>query len=177
VFAIPRYRIVAVMLVATVAPLFAAERAPAQAPRRQQRLYVLQQFNALQQQQNAVQTALQQTTSLLQAASRQNGVPQQAAVPRGINFQQQQNALQIAIQQTNALLQASYRRNDALNETALRQLNTLQTALQQTIALQSAVPVNGQLSAVQLQLLSQEQTSLLGLLTSQSPPPSKTSHR
>jgi hypothetical protein len=75
------------------------------------------------------------------------------------------------VQQTTALLQASYRNNSALGETALRQLNTLQTALQQTTTLQGALPAqNGQPTAFQLQLLSQDLNSLTGLLTSQPPP-------
>src|SRR5206468_2940189 len=60
---------------------------------------------------------------------------------------------------------------------ALRQLSTLQTVQQQTTALQSALK-SGQLTASQLQALSQEQSSLMGLLTSPPPPlPSRTSRR
>jgi multidrug efflux pump subunit AcrA (membrane-fusion protein) len=138
--------------------------------RRPSRLSALQQQVALQQQQNAVQTAVQQTTFLLQSASQQNGMPQQADLPILINFQLQQSALQIALQQTTALQQASYGRDSSQGQTALRSLNALQTALQQTIALEGALPAqNGQLTPFQLQTLSQEQISLMGLLTS---PPS-----
>lgn len=139
--------------------------ASAQSSRLQQRLASLQQQNALQQQQNAVQTALQQTTTLLQSAAyQQNGVPQ-------LNFQPQQTALQMAIQQTNNLLQASFRRNSSLSQLALQQLNTLQTVNQQSIYLQSSILLpNGQLSTYQMQVLTQEQNSLTGLLTSQAPP-------
>ncbi len=155
--------------------------------RSQARLAALQQQNALQQQQTAVQTALQQTTSLLQTANQQTdatqpgagGATQQAGTPIQINLQQQVVSLQIALQQTTALLQVSFRQNSALSQSALRQINTLQNALQQTIAMQSTLSgANGQLTFFQQQTLSQEQTSLLGLLSSQAPPaPRRASRR
>jgi hypothetical protein len=134
----------------------------------QQRLATLQQQNALQQQQNAVQTALQQTTSLLQSGR-----------PNLPNLQQQENALQIAIQQTNNLLQASFRYNSILSQMALQQLNTLQTVQQQSVTLQGQWPLaTAQLTPFQLQILWQEQNSLLGLLTAQLPPtPRRTPRR
>jgi hypothetical protein len=170
-----RYQVVAVLLGAALAPLFTAGGAPAQSRKPQQRLSSLQQQNALQQQQSAVQAALQQTNSLLQTAFQSNRVLQLGGTPLPLNYQQQAIALQIALQQTNALLQASFRQNSALSQTALRQQNTLQTALQQTLALQGLMPVqNGQLvpflPAFQVQTLTQEQNSLMGLLTSQPPP-------
>ena len=172
-------------LVVALALLWAGT-APAQSTRRQQRLADLQQQNALQAQQNAVQTAVQQTTALLQAANggsprvgMLNGVLQQGGTPNPINLQQQQNALQIAVQQTTALMQVSFGQNSALSQTALSQLNVLQTALQQTQTLQGALSMqHGQLTAVQLQMLSQEQANLMGLLATQAPPsPSRTSHK
>ena len=92
---------------------------------------------------------------------------------------QQQNALQIAVQQTTALMQVSFGQNSALSQTALSQLNVLQTALQQTQTLQGALSMqHGQLTAFQMNLLSQEQTSLMGLLATQAPPPpSRTSRK
>jgi hypothetical protein len=90
-----------------------------------------------------------------------------------ISFQQQQSALEIALQQTSNLLQVGYQHNFALAETALRQSSTLQTALQQTINLQGSVLTqNGQLTPRQLQTLSQERSSLTGLLIAQPPPQS-----
>jgi hypothetical protein len=166
--------------------LLPAGPAAAQSVRRPQRLSVLQQQNALQAQQNAVLTAVQQTSALLQAAggaAPQGGVVNGTVVPSGtpnpINFQQQGNALQIAVQQTTALMQVSFSQNSALSQTALRQLNVLQGALQQTQTLQGALSTqNGQLTAVQLQLLSQEQTNLMGLLATQAPPaPSRSSRK
>jgi hypothetical protein len=166
--------------------LLSAEPAAGQPFRRQQRLGRLQQQNALLQQQIAVQTAVQQTTAVVQSA---NLTSPEAKSPYRINLQQQETALQIAIQETTALLQASYRQNNALSQLALRQLNTLQGALQQTISLQGALQQTtssqesppsqgGMLTPYQLQLLSQEQTSLMGLLTSQPPPtPGRTSRR
>jgi hypothetical protein len=149
------------LILAILVLLLGEGSATAQSTRQQQRLASLQQRNALQQQQDAVQTALQQTTSLLQIGR-----------PNLPNLQQQQNALQIAIQQTNALLQASFRTHSALSQMALQQLNTLQTVQQQTISLQGQWPLpNAQLSPFQLQILWQEQNSLLGLLTAQLPPP------
>jgi hypothetical protein len=174
------------LFLAALAPVLSAVPAHAQGPRRQSRLSALQQQNAWQQQQNAVQAALQQTNVLLQSANSgpapvnaQNGVPPQAGTPNPVYLQQQEIALQTALQQTTALLQVSFRQNSALSETALRQLNTLQTVLQQTTALQSALSTqNGQLTSLQLQTLSQEQSSLMGLLTAQPPPPpGRTSRR
>jgi hypothetical protein len=174
-------RYVAVLFVAALAPSLWAGAARAQSPggRSMSRLSALRLQNAQQQQQNAVQTAVQQTTALLQSASQLSGVPQQVVTPNPINLQQQQNALEVAVQQTTALLQASFRQNSALSQTALRQLNTLQNALQQTTALQGTLQAqNGQLTASQLQTLSQEQSSLMGLLTSQPPPlPSRMSRK
>ena len=166
--------------------LLSAAPAPAQSMRRQQRLAALQRQNALLAQQSAVQTAVQQTSTLLQAANSGtpqvgllNGVVQQAGAPNPINFLQQQNALQIAIQQTTAVMQVSFGQNSALSQTALSQLNVLQTALQQTQTLQGALSMqHGQLTAFQMNLLSQEQTSLMGLLATQAPPPpSRTSRK
>ncbi len=163
---------------AALAILLAAGPASAQRPRRPSGLAVLQQQSAFQQQQNAVQTAVQQTTLLLQATSQQyaaslqvqNDLSQQVVTPYLVNLQLQQNALQIALQQTTALLQASVRRNSALSETALRQLQTLQNAVQRSMAVQSALArQNGQPTFFQLQTLSQEQAGLMGLLTSQPP--------
>jgi hypothetical protein len=163
---------VAVVVLAAV--LFAGQ-AWGQPPKRHQRLTNLQQQNALFQQQNAVQMAVQQTTSTLQST---NLSPTQTGMPNPITLQQQQIALQIAIQQTTALLQASYRQNNALSQMALGQLNTLQGVQQQTASLQNALPTQGgKLTGLQLQQLSQEQTSLLGLLTSQLPPLPGKSHR
>ena len=158
-----RICVVVLLLAAALAPLFAARPAAAQSRIRQQRLAVLQQQNALQQQQNAVQTAVQQTTVLFQSAFQQVGIPRPAATTNLMALQQQQSALQNALQQTNALLQATYNRGNSLAEFALRQQNTLQVALQQTTTLQGALLAqNGQLPPHQLQLLSQEQTSLTG---------------
>ena len=165
-----------------------------QPPRHQQRLGSLQQLNALLQQQNAVQAAVQQATAVLQAAAglqgtdvqqAQAGLPSanlaspQAKATYGINLQQQQTALQIAVQETTALLEASYRRNNAAGQLALRQLNTLQSALQQTVSLQDSLPPQGgQLTTYQVQLVSQVQSSLMGLLTPQPPPmPGRTARR
>jgi hypothetical protein len=165
-----RIHVLSVLIGAALVPLFAARPAAAQSRIRQQRLAVLQQQNALQQQQNAVQAAVQQTNALLLSGNQQSVLPLPVVTTNLMDFQQQQNALQIALQQTTALLQASYQRSNPLTEFALRQQNALQVALQQTITLQGALSAqNGQLTPAQLQLLSQEQTSLTGLLTSPSP--------
>jgi hypothetical protein len=153
---------VAVLFVAASVSLLSAGSAQAQASRRPSVLSVLQQQNALQQQQNAVQTAAQQTTALVQAAYQGN------AAQIAIYFQQQQNALQIALQQATGLLQTSYRQNGALSKTALGQLNTLQTAQQQSLTLQNTLlSQGGLLTQPQLQILLQEQNALLGLLAVQ----------
>jgi hypothetical protein len=164
------------LLVGIVLPMvalipLATGEAQAQSPPRQSRLAMLRQQNALQQQRNAVQYAQQQTTAIYQTASLQG------ASPNAFSLAQQQSALQIALQQTTALLQASYRQNTALSHSALGELNTLQTVLQQTISLQNSLPMqSGQLTSTQLQALSQEQASLAGLLaTPASPIPARSS--
>jgi hypothetical protein len=81
-----------VLFLAALVPFLSAGPARARPPRRPARLAALQQQNALQQQQNAVQTAVQQTTLALQSANQQSGVAQQVAVPNLIDFQLQQNA-------------------------------------------------------------------------------------
>jgi hypothetical protein len=170
----------AFVVVIAMALLTASEspKALAQSSRRNRRLPLLQQQNALLQQQNAVLTAVQQTNALVQSVSQQNNVSPQGPVANLLAFQQQQSALAIALQQTNALLQVSYRQNSALSETALRQLNTLQTAQQQTMNLQGALLAqNGQLTPYQLQMLAQEQNLLTQLLTSQPPPSSRSAAR
>jgi hypothetical protein len=137
----------------------------AQPPRRQSRLAIVQQQNALHLQRNAVQTAVQQTTALVQVAS------QQRANLSVFNFQQPVTSLQIAIQQTNALLQTSLRQSSGLAQTTLRQLNTLQTALQQLLNVQNTLPPQGtQLTPLQLGTLSQTQAMLMVLLTARPPP-------
>jgi hypothetical protein len=167
---LPTRLCVVVLFAAVPAPVLSAGAAHAQPPAGQSRLSALRQQNALQQQQSAVQTAVQQTNVLLQSAAQMNGVLQQVSTPNPVNLQQQESALQVALQRTTALLQASFRQNSALSQTALRQLNTLQAVQQQTAGLQRALSVpGGQLTPSQLQALVQEQSSLMGLLTSQPP--------
>jgi hypothetical protein len=162
-----RNHLIVVLIATALLSAFEPHDAPAQSNRRNRRLSVLQQQNALLQQQTAVLSAVQQTTALVQSAQ-QNNVSPQGPVPNLLAFQQQQSSLAVALQQTNALLQVSYRQNNALAQTALRQLNTLQTAQQQTINLQRALLAqNGQLTPLELQTLFQEQSLLTQLLTAQ----------
>jgi hypothetical protein len=135
----------------------------AQATRFSQRLLPLQQPDALQRQQRAVQNAVQQTAILVQVAPQQNGMTLQT-----IHFQQQQVALRIAIQQTLALMQTGQQGNAALSRAALGQLNTLQLALQQSIILQNALQLqSNQLTPEQLLVLSQQQRTLSSSLAPQ----------
>ncbi len=179
-------RCVAVLFAAALALSPWAGAAHAQSTGRQSRLSAMQQFNALQQQQSAVQTAVQQTTLALQNAYQQGVLSQEVqsgtappvSTASPVNLQQQQIAFQTALQQTTALLQVSYRQNTGLGQTALRQMNTLQNALQQSIALQSSLSMqNGQLTLAQLQTLSQEQANLMGLTTSPPPLPGRVSRK
>ena len=165
---IRRKPVIALLVEMALLAAFEPHNAPAQSTRRSRGLSVLNQQNALLQQQNAVLTVAQQTTALVQSAAQQNNVAPQGPVPNLIGFQQQQSALQVALQQTNALLQVSYRQNSALAQTALRQLNTLQTVQQHSINLQGALlSQNGRLTPLQLQTLSQEQNLMTQLVTSQ----------
>jgi hypothetical protein len=160
---IARRMVVWAVCVISLTALASMAQAQGQAARFSQRLLALQQQNALQQQQSAVQNAAQQTAILVQAAPQQNGMTLQS-----INFQQQQVALRIAIQQTLALLQTGQQGNAALSRTALGQLNTLQLVLQQSIILQNALQIqSNQLTPEQLLVLSQEQRTLSSLLTPQ----------
>jgi hypothetical protein len=156
---------------AAFALLFTAEPTLAQTPHRQTRLEVLRQQNALIQQQTAVQTAVQQTTVLVQSANQ--SVRLQTGAPPTVSFQAQANALQIASQQTTFLLQTT-RPTSPLAQWALQQQNILQTALQQTIAVQATTSSGTQLTPSQLQLLAQEQNSLTQLLTTQQRPVQRT---
>ena len=120
--------------------------------------------NALNQQQNAVQTALQQTTALVQLG-RQAGPP-----PYSIYFQKQQYALQIALQQTIALKQASQGRSPSLHQLSVQQQFALQNALQQATIVQNSLSVQRtRLTPLQQQTLLQEQNNLMGLVSG-SPP-------
>ena len=147
--------------------------APAQTTSYSQRLAGLQQRNAFQQQQAAVQAAVQQTTALTQSAFRQgtyrpNGLPLPVVQPLPLNFLLQQAALENALQQTRALQQASLQRNPTLSRLALRPLNTLEAVQQQSLALQNALQIqNNLLTPGQLLQLSQEQPTVSQLLINQ----------
>jgi len=164
---------IALTLSAALGPSPLIGRASAQPPRQQSRLTTLKQLNALQQQQLAVQAAVQQTISLVQKAYRNAGQNYRNGGETNtrilFDFQAQIMALEIALQQTSSLLQSS-RSNSSLAQTALGQLTTLQLALQQSLSVQGALGAQSNALAVQqLQTLFQEQSSLSGLLTS--PPP------
>lgn len=160
-----RWWTVAIIFLSTaLEPLISAESALAQSLNRQTRLAALRQQNAFQQQQSAVQAAVQQTTILLQNANQ--SFSQQNTAPPATTFQAQLNALQIALQHTTALQQSAFRSNSALAQMAVQQQSTLQTVLQQTINIQQSLSYPGsQLNAFQLQLLSQAQNSLTELIT------------
>ena len=159
-----RIRVVVLLLAAALAPLFAARPAAAQSRLRRQRLVVLQQ-----QKRPSAGSRTRCRRRCSKRPSCSNPLPSRSGIARpsataNLMALQQQSALQNALQQTNALLQATYNRGSSLAEFALRQQNTLQVALQQTTTLQGALLAqNGQLPPHQLQLLSQEQTSLTGL--------------
>ena len=167
-------RFTLVLALCVIALALLPAMAPAQTTTYAQRLSALQQQNAFQRQQSAVQNAVQQTAVLAQNAQQQNGLPPQTVVVTPISFLQQQVALQTAIQQTRALLQTSQQRNPALSRASLGQLNTLQALLQQSISLQTALlRQNNLLTPAQLLMLPQQQFSLSSLLTT--PPASMTS--
>jgi hypothetical protein len=148
---------VVVLFMMAFAPLLLTDRARAQSTVRSQQLSTLQQQNAVLQQRNAVQTALLQTTAMLQGAAQQN------SVTNSINFQIQQTALRDALQQTSTL-----QRSGTVGSAASGQMNILQDALQQSITLQAGPQgPTGVLSPTQFQTLSRIQSSLMGLLLSQ----------
>jgi hypothetical protein len=119
----------------------------------------LQQQNALNQQQNAVQTALQQTTALLQVG-RQAG-----PAPYPIYFLKQQSALDVALQQTIALKQVTQGQNNTLHQLSVQQQFALQNVQQQAMGLQNSLSVQRTpLTPSQRQTLLQEQNSLFSLL-------------
>jgi multidrug efflux pump subunit AcrB len=111
--------------------------------------------------------------------ARDIAVGREAVPPQTIDqdrAQAEATAAQVESSRASILVnRATVQQNGGLSQTALRQLNTLQTALQQTLTLQGLPPVqNGQLMpfqpAFQVRTLSQEQNGLMGLLTSQPPP-------
>jgi hypothetical protein len=157
-------RCVKVLFAATLGISLAPQPALAQTPLRQSYLSGLQQQNALNQQQNAVQTAVQQTFDLAQRAR------QRVAAPNAIYFQRQEYALQVALQQTLALKQLFPAQSSARSQVVFQQ-NALQNALQQTLYVQNSLPQQGNpLTALQRQMLLQEQNSLMGLVGVQLPP-------
>jgi hypothetical protein len=144
-------------------------KAYAQAVTYQQRLSTMQLQIAYQQQQTAVQLALQQTNLLLQTAFRENSAPEPSRFYRPLNVQQQQSALQRALKQTAALQQAMMRSNNGPGQTEFLQINAMRTALLAS-SLQTASQIqNDQLTTTQIQTLFREQSSLIGLLAL--PPP------
>jgi hypothetical protein len=162
--------VVLLLAVVALASQIHTSIAHAQATTYRQRLSALQLQNAYQQQQMAVQLAVQQTNLLLQAALRASVAPEPSGFYRPLNFQQQQSALQRALQQTTMLQQTMMRLNNQPSQSELPQLNAIQSALQITSSLQSAAQIqNGPLTTTQIQTLFRVQSSLIGLLAS--PPP------
>jgi hypothetical protein len=143
-----------VILVLVLGPLVQAGPAHAQTTASQQRLSALQQQNAYQQQQTAIQLAVQQTNVLVQTALRQGEAPQESSLFRSPSFQQQQVALRAALQKTAALQQVMLRANRAPRPTALAQISALQSVLQTSLSLQTATQIqNGPLAPTQIQTL------------------------
>jgi hypothetical protein len=149
--------------------------APAQTSAYSRRLAALQQQNAFQLQQSAIQVAVQQTAVLAQTATVQNTVvpqPNTATLPTTTatpnNFLEQQMALRTAIQETRALLLVGRQGSAALNRTALGQLGTLSAVLQESITLGTAARnQNHVLTPAQRSQLSRQQSRLSSLLNSQ----------
>ena len=168
-----KYRIVeSLVLVAIASPLVAAQ-ARAQSASYQQRLSALRLQNAYQQQQTALESAVQQTSVLVQQARRQESAQQSSGFLSTLNFSQQQAALQMALQQTTAATQAAMASKIQPSSAALLQVSAIQTAVQTTAALQTASRIqNGKLTLDQIQSLFNEQSSLTNLLAF--PPPQST---
>src|SRR5262249_50825654 len=115
-----------------------AARAQNQGTAYSQRFLILQQQNAFQQQQRAVENALQQTATLVLTVQRQVAMPLQTIPTTPLGFPQQQIALLAAEQQTRSLLQTT-QGNPSARNAALGQLLTLQNVRQQSLLLQSAL--------------------------------------
>lgn len=167
-------RLVVLAALSAIASASGPSSANAQASATQGRLLALQQQSAYQRQQSSIQLAVQQTNVLLQSAVRQNSATAQTDLFRPINFQQQQSALQMALQQTNALRQIQMRSSGPSGQNALLQAAAIQSALQTTASLRTALQIqNGILTTDQVQSLFREQASLMSLLASPSPQPSR----
>jgi hypothetical protein len=165
-----KYPIVRTLALLAITSLFFAAQGQAQPPSPQQRLAALRVQNAYQQQQTALELAVQQTVVLLQQARRQVAVPQPSGFLSPLNFSQQQAALQIALQQTTAATQAAMVSKSRPNSAALMQVSTIQAAIRTTAALQTASQIqNGQLTADQVQSLFNEQAVLSNLLAAPAP--------
>jgi hypothetical protein len=126
-----------------------------------QKLARLRAQNAYQQQQAALQLAIQQTNLLIQRANRQNSAIQPTGFFAPINFGPQQAALQFALQQSTMASQPSA---TGLQST-VSVSSAIQSAIQTSALLQTGTQLqSGQLTFEQIQSLFNEQAALTNLL-------------
>jgi hypothetical protein len=149
------------LIVATLLTL--GDTANAQPPVNQ-RLAALRVQNAFQQQQAALQLAVQQTNLLRQRAIRQDTSLQPSGFFTPLSFGSQQAALQLALQQSIAATQAASALTMGRVQPA-SQTSAIQSVLQTSAILQTMTQIqNGQLTADQVQSLFNEQAVLSNLL-------------
>ena len=115
-----RWTLVSALCVMALAALPRA--APAQATAYSLRLFALQQQNAFQQQQIALQTAIQQTNALLQVSQQRNPALSRTALG-------QLNTLQAALQQSIVLQSALVKQSNVLTPAQLFLLSQQQPSL------------------------------------------------
>lgn len=158
-----------VLLTSALMAHVSATDAAAQYASFQQRIATLQRQNAYQQQQVAIQLAVQQTNILLFDALQQNVSGQETGVMQTLNFQPQVSALQTALNQTTLLQQSNVRVGSPV-QSPLQQASALQNALQTTRFLQASSQFQGgTLTDQQIQTLFLQKASLIGLLAAPSP--------
>jgi hypothetical protein len=147
-----------------------ATPAIAQSTSSQNRLLALRIQNAHQQQQIALESAVQQTELLAQQAVHQAATPEPTGFSLPLGFQAQQSALQLAQAQTRALTQITMSARSLPNQTVNLQLAGLEAALQRTASLQAAAQIqNAPLTTDQIQSLFIEQANLMNLLAYPAP--------
>jgi hypothetical protein len=138
--------------------LISSTQAVAQTPARS-RLAVIGLQNASQQQQAALQVAVQQTNILIQQATQQDVPPGSADFHSPLNFGPQLAALQFALQQSAATQLIVARSGPP--HLSFSQATTIQSALQTSMSLQAALQIqSGPITNEQLQSLFREQTEL-----------------
>jgi hypothetical protein len=151
-----------VLSTAILVMLATTSQVSAQSPA-SKKLAMLRTQNAYQQQQGALQLAIQQTNLLTQRATRQDTSSLPAGFFAPLDFGPQQAALQFAFQESTMTPQLSSAARGA--QSTVYVSSTIQSVIQTSAILQNMTQLQGgQLTADQIQSLFNEQAALTNLL-------------